>query len=463
MLVHSPSRLAASVVVLVAVMGTTALLAISQVVRSSAERERNTRAYVEELVLAERLRGAEERMVAVGRGHLLVGGLEPPVRLLQAEAELAEILGQLEQRVRSAEGQVLLARVRSASGEYQRSIHRVIQARHESARAGDLVRQLEEDVAPDRRRLDAAIDAFVELKQKRLDDVYAAARGEALKAGAFAITGVVLVTGLCALLAWTLSRQLLRAYGRERSAVEVAERALRAREELLGIVAHDLRSPLAAMSIRGSLLRKSSSDEKARRHGEAIEHIGRRMEQVIRSLLDASSIEAGRFSVAPAPCVAQAILDEAEETLGALASSKAIDLVFSPAPPALGVKADRDRVVQVLTNLVGNAVKFTPEGGLVAVSAEATDEGVRFSVRDSGPGIAAEQVPRLFDRFWKGEKSNPGGTGLGLYIAKAIVEAHGGRIWLDTVPGQGTTFHFVLTSAEVATEQRDDSAEPAHS
>jgi signal transduction histidine kinase len=188
------------------------------------------------------------------------------------------------------------------------------------------------------------------------------------------------------------------------------------------------------------------------------------MEVLIKSLLDSASIEAGRFSVTRAPCDVEQAMQAAMEMLGVLAAPKSIQLELHLKQPRLGVLADYDRVIEVLTNLVGNALKFSPEGGKVEMTAERDGENVRFSVSDTGPGIAHDHLPHVFDRFWKAETGGKRGTGLGLYIAKGIVEAHGGRIWVESQIGHGATFHFTLLFTDERPSPRegqtDGPAEP---
>jgi signal transduction histidine kinase len=161
-------------------------------------------------------------------------------------------------------------------------------------------------------------------------------------------------------------------------------------------------------------------------------------------------VQAGKFSVAPQPMAISALADEARE-LQANAADKR-DLRLEVALPAglPAVMADPQRIVQVLNNLIGNAVKFTPAPGAVTVEAEAEGRHLRVSVVDTGPGIAAHEQPRLFQRFGQLDTSNTratSGTGLGLFIVRAIVEAHGGTVGLESAPGRGSRFWFTLPLA----------------
>jgi signal transduction histidine kinase len=228
-----------------------------------------------------------------------------------------------------------------------------------------------------------------------------------------------------------------------------AQRAVRARDEVLGIVAHDLRNPLSAVLMQAQLLRPRLVDPDQRTLG-AIDSIRRavvRMNRMIEDLLDATRMEAGRLavdlgSVAPAPLVADVI-----ETQRPLAAAASIELVAEAHEQIPEVLADRDRLQQILENLIGNAIKFTAGGGRVTLQLTLRNDDVVFAVVDNGTGIAAEDLPHVFDRFWQGKRQGQRGAGLGLQIVKGLVEAHGGRIWVDSAVGTGTTFSFALRVA----------------
>lgn len=176
---------------------------------------------------------------------------------------------------------------------------------------------------------------------------------------------------------------------------------------------------------------------------------------LIRDLLDVSTIEAGGFAITPAKVDIGAILREAVESFEELAREKGIALsCHSPEtlPPALG---DSARLVRVLSNLIDNALKFTPEGGQVSLEAQRHPNQIHVCVRDTGSGIPAEALPRIFDRFWRAHRTARAGAGLGLAIAKGIVEAHGGRIWATSKPGEGTTICFSVPAAPAASAGRD--------
>ena len=169
-----------------------------------------------------------------------------------------------------------------------------------------------------------------------------------------------------------------------------------------------------------------------------------RMRRLIGDLTDVTSLGAGELSVAEHADDPGVLIAEAIETFQLLAAEKRIELGVEGANTPLGVLCDHERIVQVLVNLVGNAVKFTPDGGKVSASATGLGENVLFSVTDNGPGIDADLLEAVFERFWQVSENDRRGLGLGLYIARGIVEAHGGRIWAESRIGKGSSFHFTL-------------------
>ncbi|WP_437600369.1 GAF domain-containing sensor histidine kinase [Sorangium sp. So ce590] len=235
---------------------------------------------------------------------------------------------------------------------------------------------------------------------------------------------------------------------------ESAQRAIRAREELVAVVSHDLKSPLATIVMNTSLLRRKlpSSDEAVdlRRPVERIQKSADRMNRLIRDLLDLAKLDGGHISIQPVPHDVAVLLSDALELLREEAAEKSLRLEHCI---ELGVEralCDRERVLQVIANIVGNAIKFTPAGGEVALRAEPWGREVRLSVRDTGPGIPEDQRTRIFERYWQAKETAHKGTGLGLSIAKALVEVHGGRIWVESKVGEGSTFFFTLPAAEAA-------------
>jgi len=230
----------------------------------------------------------------------------------------------------------------------------------------------------------------------------------------------------------------------------VAQRAIEMRDDVLGVVAHDLRNPLGIIFTEATLLRRSGGEpeRKAPRSIEAIERAAARMNRLIRDLLDVTRMEAGRLSLESARVTAQQFVADARQTQTSSAASASVDLRVDFADDLPDVWADRDRLLQVFENLIGNAVKFTKNGDRITVGAAPREGEVLFWVADTGRGIADEDLPHVFDRFWQARKAGRGGAGLGLAIAKGIVDAHCGRIWAESTLGRGSTFFFTIPTAD---------------
>ncbi len=224
-----------------------------------------------------------------------------------------------------------------------------------------------------------------------------------------------------------------------------AETATKLRDEVLAAVSHDLKNPLATIYTSATLLLEVELPREAQcRQLEIIRRTVQRMDRLIQDLLDVSRVEASRFSVSATAQSARSIMLEAKEILSASAAAKRIDLLVETPAEHVLVMADRHRVLQVFSNLIDNAVKFTPAGGRIWVEAETSPEEVLFSVADTGVGIPEDALEHIFELFW--QSGDHGGSGLGLAITKGIVEAHGGRITAESSPA-GTTFRFSLPAA----------------
>ena len=224
-----------------------------------------------------------------------------------------------------------------------------------------------------------------------------------------------------------------------------AEDASRAREDMLGVVAHDLRNPLNLLMMTTELLGDAEpSKEKTDQLLGVMQRATRRMNRLIDDLLEVVRQESGRMMLDLGETSAASLLAQTAEMFQSAAQEKGVTLRVDDCPPDVLVNADAERIVQVLSNLVGNAVKFVPAGGSVSLKCESSGNEAVFSVTDSGPGLDPDDLSRLFEKFWQRRRSDKRGVGLGLAIAKGIVEAHGGRIWAESKLGVGSTFYFAL-------------------
>ena len=239
----------------------------------------------------------------------------------------------------------------------------------------------------------------------------------------------------------------------------LANRAVRAREDVLAMVSHDLRNPLSVIMARASQMLEHGVDPAApERTRAALESILRstgRMNRLISDMLDAATLELGQFQIQPARHGLREIIAEVLEAHAPMADARGIRLVAEMEPGPLELTCDRERIVQVLSNLLGNAIKFTPQAGAITLRVRQTeDRQMWIAVDDSGPGILATDLPHIFDRYWHGRRAGQGSVGLGLSIARGIVEAHGGRIWVERSESGGSSFRFVLPCEEAPRERR---------
>ena len=230
-----------------------------------------------------------------------------------------------------------------------------------------------------------------------------------------------------------------------------ARDAVAARDEVLSVVSHDLGTSLSAILVSTRVLDRLVQPDgpaAARQHIGGVREAARQMERLIRDLLEIRRIEGGRLVLDPRPQPTHGLVEDALAAMSPLADEQGITLVArldGDVPDA--VLADPDRVRQVFSNFIGNALKFTPAGGTITVSAAAAGAEVVFAVEDTGPGIAPEDLPHVFDRFWQARRQGSHGLGLGLAIARGLVEAHGGRVDVESEAGRGSRFLFTLPVA----------------
>jgi signal transduction histidine kinase/ActR/RegA family two-component response regulator len=245
-----------------------------------------------------------------------------------------------------------------------------------------------------------------------------------------------------------------------------ARDAIRLRDDVLAVVTHDLRSPLAAVILGiETLLGRSRADELIRRLGakslETIHRSAEHMRRLLNEVGELASIQVGRLALQHSSESIPALVDEAFQMLEPMAQRKSLQLEKRIPETPFATLCDRDRIIRVLVNLLGNALKFTPDRGRIVVTVADCGHEVRVSVSDTGPGIARVDLSKLFEPYWKGKQSGRTGTGLGLYIARGIVQAHGGRIWVDSEVGVGSTFCFVLPVQPPAAANAAEAAQSA--
>ena len=224
-----------------------------------------------------------------------------------------------------------------------------------------------------------------------------------------------------------------------------AHEALDLKDEFLAMVSHDLRNPMNAIALNTQLLERlnSSGDPRLDRISRSLDASIAQMKRIISDLLDLAAIDAGKLSVQLKPGDVRSAIEESVESFHSARAARSISLEARVPAEPLAARFDTGRIVQVLDNLIHNALKFTPDGGRILVEGRRA-EAVEILVRDSGPGLTAQEIAVIFDRFRQVEKRGRRALGLGLYISRSIVESHGGRIRAESVPGEGSTFSFTL-------------------
>ena len=227
-----------------------------------------------------------------------------------------------------------------------------------------------------------------------------------------------------------------------------ADESLLARDTALAAVAHELRTLLFGVRAQAANLRSAAERHEphgalaasAAAHEASLVQLG----ALVADLVDVAAIEMGKLALAPRPCDVGGLVEEARRAVVPVAAARGVTVEVEPLGEALRVLADPKRVLEVLANLLSNALKFTPAGGRIVLRAERDGTYVRFSVQDTGPGIARAHLESIFRRYWQADTPQREGLGLGHYLCRSIVAAHGGRIWAESVPGEGATLRFAL-------------------
>lgn len=236
-------------------------------------------------------------------------------------------------------------------------------------------------------------------------------------------------------------------FEKEKKARQEAELAKNAREELMEVVSHDLRNPLSSILMNSHILKKfmDGQEEKTKSILDRIFRSATAMNNLIEDILNVTKLEANQVTLDIKLMPLHGVLQETIDLMHTLANDKNIRLELARDSIECNVEVDHGRMLQVFSNILGNAIKFTPENGsIIAKIDKCGPEFVRISIKDTGPGIPAENLPYVFDRFWQAKEAKRLGTGLGLAIVKGIVERHGGEIWAESVNRQGTTFVMQL-------------------
>jgi signal transduction histidine kinase len=391
--------------------------------------ERVTNRVVSDLEALHEVRLGAEQLVAAGRGLLLTGEESERIQLARVQADLDHSLDELRQRNRSELGP-RIAILEQAAREYTGAVITAVD--NKSLR--------EPDLTPSRTKLESAMDDLTDREQDDLTNASAQAGRVVRAVGITTLVGCLIGVAIGVVLAVFVSRRLSGEYEREQAAAY-------SRKELLDIVSHDLRSPLNSIVLGLEIVKEGRITD---RTVSIIAQSAERMQRLVNDLLDASRAELAELELNLEAIEPRAVCESARTQFEDLARAAGLTLETSCATTGK-VECDRQRVSQILSNLIGNAVKFTKAGDSIALDVTGDNDTVRFSVRDRGPGIPAAEQSLMFEAYRQGSRtSHRGGIGLGLYICKKLVEAHGGTIGVSSAEGQGSTFWFELPRVQRA-------------
>lgn len=436
--------LAASVLVTVL----TAVTAIVALRVSMTSADRISRQFATDLALVQGLRAHAEHLVAASRGLLLTGQPEQRARFRAAERLFQESLATLSRRALLTRTSDEVANIASDARDYVEAVRRSGDERRNTGEPPRMVVFFEEELAPRREAFEASVDAFIREAQHLFDEAIGMSDARARTAQTTLLVSSLLGIAISVTLALLVLRRLTRQFERAEAASLSASRSAAAREEILAVVSHDLRTPLSAVALSATMLKERATlgaDE--HRVVDAIARAAERMQHLIDDLVDDARSEAGELVLRRERCRTAELLAAATELFAERARSKQVRLHARSEDFELDI--DRERVIRVLSNLIGNALKFSRAGDEICVSSRRSGATARFEVADTGPGIAADQISRLFERYWQGsERRERGSVGLGLYICKQIVDSHGGELGVVSEVGQGSTFWVELPLRE---------------
>lgn len=423
----------ASVLFVTVVTGTVSIVAL----HSATDRyERMGRELAEDLVGAHQLRTQAEALAAARRGFVSKRDPDASAKIAAASARMDELLHELHTRNLDTLSARELDNIDRAGTLF------VAAASNASVGVDAMLQAFD--------RFEQAVTDFMDHQSEMFDDDLHRARVSSSRSELAVLVTTVLGLGLSIALAALVMKRLGQQFREAQTATTAARREAAARQELLAVVSHDLRSPLTTVTMGAALLDETMAPDPdaargPHRHVRAIRNAADRMKSLIDDVLDVSRLEAGTIALHRAWWDLGGLLDRTVDMVQVRAAKAGVAVRVEPLATPVQAWGDPERVQQILGNLLTNALKFTPRGGEIVVEGKPASPHVEICVRDNGPGIAPEDQPHLFQRYWQGETAaRPGSLGLGLYICKNLVEAHGGKIWVDSVPGHGSKFCFTL-------------------
>lgn len=397
----------------------------------------------QDLILAERLHSSVQHKIATLRGYIIdrtsFFGADVPRLQVQTLSDLEQI----KRATPLPEESQLLELIGVENKLYDDVINEIYIRVSEGAEVKDLLPILHMKARHIRLSLEEKLARFVAFKEKDLRD----AKDRASTITSKSLTLLLVIASIAVLCVLALCVALMQTLGR---IYQKSLLATHSREEILRLVAHDLRNPLTAIQMFaesiGQQLRNQDVHPYIPEFSDKIVESTTRMNRMVKDLLDFEKIESGKLSLDLKREKSSKVIAEAIDMMNPVATAKGVELVNESSDGEDEIYCDIDRILQVFSNLIGNAIKFTESGGRIYVGSSEENDRIRFWVRDTGPGVAPEHLPHLFKRSWKPKSTEHAGHGLGLVIAKGIIKQHLGEISVASEPGMGATFYFTLPS-----------------
>ncbi len=431
--------LAAIVVCVIALFGLIESEKLSHVVLSD---------YAQDLILAGRLRAEEESRVATSRGFLITGDRAYLGKMDIAQRDFMRDLVLLQKSGVSVPHDKLLSDLKSADDSYQRTLAEFIQARAAGVQLKDLIRRFENRLQPEREKLEKSVDSYIAYTRLQLEGEKAALSKSNRSIFHLVIAASLIALALAGAMAFVITKTLSRLYSEVQDAAKM-------REEIVEMVAHDLRNPIAAVILSAQLLlrmaksKNTIDSEEIRQRAENIKRATDRVNGLIGGLLDLARMKAGTLTIEAASVSTNEIFADVFELFQNIAREKGVVLEIQQVPLA-SIFCDFERIVQVFSNLIGNALKFSAPNQKIVFGTRLENGAVVFFVADQGPGISEEEQLHVFERYWQAGTHKKAGAGLGLAICKGIIAAHGGKIWVTSHLGFGATFYFTIPNGSMA-------------
>ncbi len=405
---------------------------------------------VRALVELERIRTVAASEFANSRAFFLLGSRALFDEQKKDQQTFKDALVNFEKNYSLPQIPEIIKRIDTISQQHQETFDQAMKFREQQTESKIVGQFYHSKTVPMRTHINEALDEIVQLHNAELDRARAQARDAALGAEVQIPRGMVWFTGLVAILFLGVALLVVRMVNERKRQVaernrlyEEARKAVLARDEVLAAVSYDLREPLNNITQAAESILASPEASSAHESAELIKSSVTISEGLLKDILDQSTADMRSITLRLDQLGINEILDDARQMLQPLANQRDVRLQFDSVNPPVLAFFDRERVLRVLSNLVGNAIKFSPKHNKVVVKVRSDQQFVYVSVADSGPGIPEKQIPGIFDHFWQARKTADQGAGVGLAIVKTIVEAHGGTVRVDSHSG-GSTFIFSL-------------------